>query len=151
MIWLKSGATSPRVLDPISRGLAARALSECTLRIVANRNDLVEKIQVFDDELDDRIIELVKFLLSRSRQLLVDESAGGLLYQSIGSQSSHDRLLHFVHYDADWNAIECQLPFQEGYEEASHSAYRDLGLTQPPQGRWELVDRAWARRFVEQK
>ena len=64
MVWLlPSGEPEGPEKDAIMR--QARAMGDYKLRIVANPGDLMEKLMIFDASLDDRAVELVKYVAAR--------------------------------------------------------------------------------------
>jgi len=64
MIWmLPQGMSEGPEKDAIMNQV--RAMGEYTLRVVANAGDLMEKVLVFDAGLDDRCIELVKYIAAK--------------------------------------------------------------------------------------
>lgn len=64
MIWmLPSGA--PRVLEDDAILNRVRTMEDYRFRIVANPGELMEKVLIFDAGLDDRCMEMVKYVASR--------------------------------------------------------------------------------------
>ncbi len=62
-VWFRSSLDSKQLLpfDRESESMAQMMISNgIKLRVVTSYNDLVEKIHIFDDELDDRVIEMLK-------------------------------------------------------------------------------------------
>ena len=69
MIWLmypKEDGSIPVELAP-TEDLFVQLPREYRFRIVRSRLELVEKILILDDELDDTIIEVLKLLISREK------------------------------------------------------------------------------------
>jgi hypothetical protein len=67
MIWLLPGDMEPEMpqQNGLLGGLIERFSGQFTYRVVRDLNQLIEKIRIFDDELDDKVIELLKFMLCR--------------------------------------------------------------------------------------
>lgn len=64
MLWLMPEGEGPEDPEPPMPEMPGPAGSGYTYRRVGSRNELVEKVFVFDAGLDDRVIECVKLILS---------------------------------------------------------------------------------------
>ena len=118
----------------------AQASSDYALRLVTDYNDLIEKIHVFDNDLDDRLMEVLKIAI-RTRQL--DETA----------QQAWEQVHFLVHGDAgllfsvyneqeDWQTFTLD-------DQAYTNAEEMLTQLLPNEGQWNLIDMNWAVRFVQ--
>ena len=83
MIWLLPGDMEPEVPQQkgILGGLMNRISGGITYRIVRDLNQLIEKIRLFDDEHDDKVIELIKFLVCRDDP---EAAEAPLFYDGLG-------------------------------------------------------------------
>jgi len=64
MIWLIPGEETPEIPEQAGLlGLAEQMSRGSTHRIVRDLNQLIEKIRIFDDELDDKAVEFFKFVI----------------------------------------------------------------------------------------
>ena len=110
--------------------------SDWLVRVTLNTNQLIEKIHVFDDRKDDRLIELLK--LSLLRQPDQDIKARRLYYYSTGDPQ--DIKLRFVveAQDGKWYHLDLD---QDIYDNTSSMIKRSgIDLTQPL-----IVDEAYAK------
>jgi len=81
MVWLVPGEGRPERLDPSRFGTLGKGLGQgYTYRLVRTRNELVEKIRIFEDGLDDRVLELLKAFLRRGEEETFRGAEGSLLY-----------------------------------------------------------------------
>ncbi len=115
-----------------------RAAAGWSLRLVYSYSDLIEKIVLFDQKLDDRLMELLKLALStRYKQeehmdleelYFLDLDKGALLFQVLVAERG-------------WQVLELPESF---YSNASSKL--ELPLLSAA---WPCVDQSWARSYVE--
>ena len=150
MIWLKPGQQDQMPSPPPFMG-------DYRLRVVRSPNGLVEKILVFDADLDDRVIEVVK--LGVCRELIssyggaleklhaLPFDASGLLFVFRSSTKNDDKLWFLLLLQE-----QPQLPCLVAVDFAQYSvALARLGKmpeggVEP--GRWHTLDFEWAHRTV---
>ena len=131
LIWLwqepKDPETAALQLD--------RLMSQYRLRLVRSRNELVEKILIFDAELDDRVVELVKLLLRVQSSQGVHPLAGELLFV-LPPEGNGEPALHFEHFD-NGQIENLSVPMLV-YERMAQSLDSELAKFDP--GKWLRVD-----------
>jgi len=76
-------APEPVPVEDFMRGFA--------LRTVASRNELVEKVLIFEDGLDDRIIEIFKIALRRQLEQDAQATEGELMFSACGESEDGRR------------------------------------------------------------
>jgi hypothetical protein len=81
MVWFVPGEGQPESLDASLFGALGKGLGQgYTYRLVRTRNELVEKIRIFEDGLDDRVVELLKAFLRHGGEEAVRGAEGSLFY-----------------------------------------------------------------------
>ena len=80
-------------------------------RIVRNRSELKEKILMFDDDLDDRVIEYVKIVLTVKAQ--EDHKPKGRCHVSYNGKRNDEEIIFSLFCDGE----------HTGYYSISHSQY----------------------------
>ncbi|NPV00117.1 MAG: hypothetical protein HPY53_01930 [Brevinematales bacterium] len=85
-------------------------LGRYTLRIVTSRNMLIEKIKVFDDRLDDRVIESIKlYYLYGTRKIdLIPEDKILYLERDLGGDSE----IVFLVQEGDFEPDKVRVPYK---------------------------------------
>lgn len=112
------------------------------LRWVRDRNELIEKVLIFDRELDDRLVEVFKALV---RMRLAEEQpgeAGQVLFLDVAEDENGPRAMQFEYltaegprgFSVDW----------ETFAEMSREAGPKLPPVEAESGQWLKVDAAYA-------
>ena len=114
--------------------------SDYTLRTVQNYEQLLEKICIFDQELDDRVVELCKAVLIRE---LAQEHPELSIRRALTDVRDGRIYVAFIDIDEDVFAIE--LP-DDLYNRLYDLAY-DL-ITQQDAGTFQIIDSEWATRVL---
>lgn len=71
---------------------------------VITLNDLVEKIRIFDDGHDDRVIEIAKLVIQRQDPEFTE---GSLLYDEVEEAEGDEATIRFVHLEeAGWQTVD---------------------------------------------
>jgi hypothetical protein len=130
---------------PGAEELFGSAMADYRMRVVASRNELIEKIYVFEDGLDDRMIEMVKSCIwFQIRQQSRWDTAAVLLYTPRTSKGSDDALL-FTLLDGDGQAYEIPLSDIGGLMNDLSSYLAG----QPPPAGWARIDRATGAELLQ--
>ncbi len=149
MIWLIPGDEEPEKLDPGAlAALGDMARQGYTLRLVRSKNHLIEKIMIFDDRLDDRMIELLKAALRIRTEQDGRSFDGVLLYEGVSEGESGPSEMHLaVLGQGDQEAFvlpwEVYLKFAAEYVNA-------LPNVDEERGRWLQVDESYAEALIQE-
>ena len=96
-IWLLPNKTQADDQElEMLRSLGEDTINDYNCRIVRNRNQLVEKILIFDDDLDDRILEILKAFMLHSSEGLADDARGSMYYEGSPLGRSGRRQIRLV-------------------------------------------------------
>ena len=117
-----------------------KAARICTMRAVRYSIYLVEKIKIFDAELDDRIVELTKnFIFVRFQKERPDVEARNALFEQQNGKNG------YTIFAADGKRFWAEIP--EGvYEEVERMA--SPFLDKKPRTEYELIDPIWAHEML---
>lgn len=98
MLWLSPGGKPPlENVDMLLDSLPAEVAQRYSFRTVETNNDLIEKIRILDDGLDDRVMELVKLLLLQQMMKKDPETSVNLrMFYSDTETMNQSSKLHFV-------------------------------------------------------
>jgi ribosomal protein S27E len=135
--------TEPPALP--SSGMADMA--KVRLRRVETPAHLSEKIRIFEDGLDDRLIEIQKILVADLlREELRDEPLA-LLYDGLEEHPKEGRQIGFLVF-LKKSVRKVSFPFAEIYEDGVRllDALRPKHTEEP--GRWALVDAAGTKQWL---
>ena len=142
MIWLW-----PEPGDPdYGNSRQFRIMKGYRFRIVRTINELVEKILVFDENCDDREVEIFKFLLRGQRENDSDPLDGTLYFLGIQRGEDGDDILGFEHVPES-GSESFGLPMSV-YRDAVASFRRDIRLEEPKRGTWLRVDAGFVQALV---
>ena len=135
MVWMVPSGEAPQDDGGFS-ALLAGGMAQYTRRLVASRNALVEKILIFDADLDDRVMEVFKHLLLRRME---GRHSGRVFFAGI-SGSEQSPVLDFVIMEDDG-----QKSFTIDWED--YAGIRDEVLSMLPtseEGPWPLIDESYS-------
>lgn len=93
MLSYDDGPPEPE-LGPMA-GIMSKMMSDMRLRMVRSRNELVEKILLFDAELDDRVIEVCKLVVSAQLKS-AGETVRGIFFSGLDETEGDQKQLGFV-------------------------------------------------------
>lgn len=134
--WIKEHLKEIKGREPLLSLLAQYTGWEC--RLTLDYNDLIEKLQIARHDLDDKVIELIKYVGKRSSAL----QAGNQALERLYFVSMSETALLFLAYDADgWDYSD--LP-RETYDKTA--LYKDYFLCNDD---LELVDESSAQMWWE--
>lgn len=121
------------------------ALALYRLRFVRTRNELIEKILLFDAELDDRVVELFKVLL---RAKIAESGHGPApLFFSQLDPMGDGRRMHFVLVAPD-GLVPMSVSWQDEYERLAAQFKPHLPSDEEQRGQWLRVDEDYARSLM---
>lgn len=128
---------------------AQTIMDDYTFRVVRSRNQLIEKIQIFDDGLDDRVIELLKFMIWRAMPRRDDYRRDLLLYAGTEWGERQPKSLDFVLMLESGGMIPCRVGYVEGYAALERQLLSAAPIQIQRQGQWELVDTAFGEALAK--
>lgn len=142
MIWLKHPADSgvmTMLSEPLN--LVEQTLREYQLRLVTKFGALIEKIHCFDNDLDDRVIELLKATVYH--QLYAADLDCDAQFYFAGLQKSllRKQEMNFVSVTSageQWYHV----PFSPMYDAASQQLHR-ISRNPTPSNQWLLINRRY--------
>ena len=149
-VWLKYPDEDGTItLQGPALELASTVMPHYRLRIVNSRNQLIEKIRIFDDGLDDRIIEVIKFLLWGKIGGDMEPSEDRLFYAKFLKRRIRKSQLAFVLLDDDNNETMHGIDWKSVY---LLTRERVLDLKAPllrDEGIWRPVGQQYALKLGE--
>ena len=142
MVWLFGDADDEKM-----RGLmVGDFLKGYRMRLVESRNQLVEKSHVLEAGLDDRILEMFKFV-TRVSQSNVPE--GELLFAGTGTGQNDEKELQFaVVSETETKFIGAQM---EAFEKYADVFFPIVDLEPLEDMKWAKIDQAYARDIIERR
>jgi hypothetical protein len=84
-------------------------------RLVSTENQLIEKILGFDDDLDDRVLEMLKLYVAGKNEDSPLASASQILYDHRTIEDGSE-CLRFVFFDDSGDGGSFTVPWDDGYE-----------------------------------
>lgn len=119
--------------------LPAHLVPEIEMRLVHTPDELREKIFIFRDNLDDRIVEVVKDNILREMEARKEENMPDVLYYAQDIFKCEGRSLIFVPKKDDEYLEPIKIPF-ETYEKIKMLTH---GIWERPIDGYTSVDREW--------
>jgi hypothetical protein len=126
----------------LSNVLPAHLLPEMRLRLVHTTDELREKIFIFRDRLDDRIIETVKDSILREMNIRREEKIPDALYYAQDIFSCGDRSLIFIPKRGEEYLGPIKIPF-DTYEKIDMLMH---DIWERPVEGYTVVDRLWVQK-----
>lgn len=121
--------------------LPAHLVPEMQMRLVHTTDELREKIFIFRDSLDDRLIEVVKDNILREMEARKDENFPDVLYYAQDIFKCEGRSLIFVPKKGEEYLEPIKIPF-ETYEKIKMLMH---GIWERSVEGYTVVDREWVR------
>ena len=139
MVWLW-----PQTGEPDMQGSPIEKLApDYRFRIVPSRNDLIEKILVFEHNMDDRIVELVKLRLWAQAAEQGKPYPGLLLFSKNLKDAKGDEIMHFRHVrESEMESLSVPFTF---YNQTRESVADALAEPDSERGRWLRIEREYAK------
>jgi hypothetical protein len=151
MILWRSGDGDAEGLADKSFGLLNTLSGNAyAFRLVATMNELVEKVLIWEDELDDRAVEVFKEVVW---QALEEEQRSGhaqLFYGGILCQPGAEVEIELV-LSNDSGNLSMALPLESEFRRLEKQIARCLPSAASQCGKWLRVDRDYARAVLEQQ
>lgn len=138
MVWLWPGAG-----DPDLQRMPIAGLKGYRFRLVKSRNELVEKVLIFDDALDDRVVEFLKILLWAQALEGLHPLNGKMLFNGIEQAKGSDMLIRFEHLNDDGS--ESFTASMESYRQLAESLAPRLSDEGAEAGNWLKVTQEYAK------
>jgi len=148
MAWLVPGDGRPEPLDAAQFGPLGASLGQgYRYRLVRSRNELTEKVLLFDDGLDDRVVEVCKVFLRHGEGPVSRDAGGTLFYEGSSAEASGGPRLRFVLTGV---AEPVSVSLRPGASEDLHSrlaAVLPEGDEAP--GQWQEINEGYALALLE--
>ncbi|HJJ39540.1 MAG TPA: CpXC domain-containing protein [Methanocorpusculum sp.] len=125
----------------LSHMLPAHLEGEFRLRLVHTQDDLREKIYIFRDKLDDRIVELVKDAILKEMEMKKEEKLPDALYYAEDRFACEGRSLIFVPKKDNAYLDPIKIPFTT-YENIKKMM---SGIWEREVKGYSVVDKQWVR------
>lgn len=132
---------------PIEALPLVELIRDYDLRVVTTRNELVEKILIFDAGLDDRVVEGFKLVIQRSMLEGERPFAGLLWFVEVACSESGEEVIRFELQKAD-SAHLLEIPL-DSFHRVGDSIAARLPAAETGTGQWLKVDAAYAQRYVD--
>src|SRR6266536_2569587 len=149
MVWLMGYNVDGTSLAAVATLLAQAARGDkYKLRRVHSFNDLIEKVLVLSDDIDDRVTELFKATLPQ--RLRPQSGRSSVTLFCLGrSESSNDRLLYRLHLPPTRQTFEVPIA-------TAQELFDDITRDLPPdtldgEGPWQLIDKNYAARAFNKR
>ena len=111
-------------------------------RLVRTRNELVEKVRIFDAGLDDRVVQLFKVVLRAQLAMADHATEGQLLFYGRVDEDGGAQRMEFVLLTDD-DQVPFSVPWAE-YAEFAPILAQDLPPLEAEAGQWLRVDDTYA-------
>ena len=136
--------------DPVTTsGMQLRYEESPTCRLVRSRDDLLEKIRILDDGLDDRVVELAKYILGA--QLAKERGADELRLWYLGPAKGSKRGVGDVEFVVECHGDHDTFPVPRGFlEEMKGKFAQNAPDPKTEHGKWLEVDRAYVQNWLQQ-
>lgn len=141
MTWLIPGEGEPDAGE-----IMAGPMPAYRLRVVRTRNELLEKILIFDNGFDDRPLEYFKLLIRAQSEQEGAPLKGPLFFGGVTELEEVGVALRFEHL-TDEGAQALELP-QELYHRICESLADKLPSVESEGGEWLVVDATYASGFL---
>jgi hypothetical protein len=149
MIWLvpPDEGGDPR-LDPVTMNAQAHLFPGYRLRLVASVNELLEKIMLFEQGLDDRVVELTKELLWQDGACDASYPRSLFFFSQVVVDTEGGRHLELVQLQPPNPPYAFRVGWENGYQVVQDLLYGEYGLPQVEEAKWKRVDSHYARELL---
>jgi hypothetical protein len=148
MIWLVPGDESTDDIGHAGLETVNRMTEEgYTFRLVRTQNELVEKILIFDDGLDDRVIELFKFAIWNSLVEGQRPQDGSMFYSGATDTESGERIMELVLF-AETGQTSFEVPWEEAFRTFESEVAPVIADAGAQPGPWPRIDQAFAQALL---
>ncbi len=138
MIWLPHGQAQK---PPLAEGSAVMNLMAKTgyaFRLVESYNELIEKIRVFDDQQDDRVLEALKLSILEEQKA---PSGQMLFYDGIVERGGSNKAVRLAVVRKEGKTVR-EVSWEELQRQAK--ALSRAAVSEEESGKWLRVDRNYA-------
>jgi len=140
MIWMDpEGQIDPNGLDK-GKFLFARLDESYRYRIVSTREELVEKISIFDDELDDKPLEMLKYYIRETHLSKGDDPDHTILYYGGRGVIEDEGEVIFINKFSGLDQKSFRLPIGKYWQIKNEYTDHYQGPMSEVAGRWLRVD-----------
>jgi hypothetical protein len=148
MAWLVPGDQQPEPLDAATFGETGDEIGRSyTYRLVRTHNQLVEKIKVFEDGLDDRLLEMLKTFLRHGPETITRETGAQMFYDGYTEDTAGARQLRLVLLGgAEASAVNLKPGVYDEFM-ANFAAALPGPASEP--GQWLVVNESYAVNLLE--
>lgn len=144
MIWLGG---NQRALETGALPVTA-FMRDYQFRVVTTRNQLVEKIRIFESGLDDRLLEFAKFIFRRGAANAGRTLNGELLFNGPGQTATGEAAIQFVLLTS--GEPEYLTTLMSQLEKYSRALGDRLPAAKAEAARWIAVDADYAAKLASQ-
>jgi hypothetical protein len=151
MILRHARHDAPEELGDKSLGLlSALGASAYACRLVRTMNELVEKVLIWEDNLDDRSIEVFKEVVWQELDEAQREGQAQLFYGGILHPPGEEAEIELVLSNNSGN-LSMALPLESEFRRLEKQIVRCLPSTASQCGKWLRVDRQYARSILDKQ
>src|SRR5262245_43957526 len=144
MVWLVPGDDCP---EPLDSDLFGSLGKDYRYRLVRSRKELVEKLLVFGDGLDDRVVEVCKLFLRHGEGAVARDAGGTVYYDGSSPEAPGGPQLRFVLTGV---AEPVSVGLQPGaYEDLRSRLATVLSDADEAPGQWREVNEGYALGMLE--
>jgi hypothetical protein len=143
MIWLPHGQAQK---PPLAEGSAVMNLMAKTgyaFRLVESYNELIEKIRVFDDQQDDRVLEALKLSIMGEQKA---PSGQMLFYDGIVERAGSNKAVRLAVVKKEGKTVQ-EVSWEELQRQAT--ALSRAPISEGESGKWLRVDRHYAGELLK--
>jgi hypothetical protein len=123
-----------------------KMMRDYRFRFVSNRNELLEKILIFEAELDDRVLECLKLLVLSNSAKDTDPTQGPLFFAAMNDEPGQSRRIYFDYFTAD-GSKGVGVPFA-AYDGILKELSKVLSPVEEERNQWLRVDAGYARQLM---
>ena len=147
MVWLLAEGDAQVDLEMFGElgGVIEESMRGYRLRTVCSRNELIEKVLLFDADIDDRAMELFKLALVETMRADPEMPAGLLLFAG-ADDAPAGRVIRFVLLH-EAGRRDLAVPWDE-WDRVAPGLASLLPEPQAEAGKWLRVDEAYARALM---
>ena len=138
MVWLADDEAKKPPVDEGSVVMKLMAGGGYTFRLVNSYNELIEKIRIFDDGQDDRVLEALKLGFIVEQQAPASQK---VFYDGIAEKEGRKRGVRLVVVKREGKTVH-EVPFDELRRQAA--VVSRASTAEGERGKWLCVDQTYA-------
>jgi len=112
------------------------------LRLVPSLNRLKEKILIFENDLDDRVIELLKLVVWSSKLEVMGILKDQIYFNGANTAPGYPEI-EFVAFTQQWETKSFQVNGKEWYPRASEVLHQEFKVPEQENTEWRIVDHTY--------